>query len=129
MDPTSTGEHTGAVSAKVSINTEAHVLQRANGSVMLASPTQPEVFMLAAIDGRLTRTAEGLLAVGRENDQTVLRFPYGTELADDGQSVDVPGLGAVRLGDAIRGGGGYADVADLPAEYGGVTALFDWQAA
>ena len=44
------------------------------------------------------------------------QFPFGTTLAEDGRSVEVPGLGTVELGDSIAGGGGYISLSNVPEE-------------
>lgn len=90
--------------------------QRANGTILLAATVQPEGMMDAEIAGTLTRTDSGCLALASETESYVLQFPFGTELADDGESVNVPGLGVVHIGDEIAGGGGYIDVPGAPEE-------------
>jgi len=91
--------------------------QRAGDSILLAAPERPEAFMDALIAGTLVRTDAGCLAVQGADELTyVLQFPFGSRLAEDGESVEVPGLGVVRLGDAIEGGGGYVDVPSAPEE-------------
>ncbi|WP_146077873.1 hypothetical protein [Pseudoclavibacter sp. AY1F1] len=35
-----------------------------------------------------------------------VQFPHGTALSDDGQSVNIPGVGEVAIGELISGGGG-----------------------
>ncbi len=91
--------------------------QRAGGSILLAAPSDPGDVMDAQILGTLTRTDEGCLALASEwGDVYVLQFPFGSELSDDGESVVVPGLGTLREGDRIDGGGGYIDVPDAPEE-------------
>ncbi|MFF2274603.1 hypothetical protein [Agromyces sp. NPDC058126] len=91
-------------------------VQRAGGSIMVAASTEPEDVMEALVVGELTRTPMGCLALESGSDTHILQFPFGTTLADDGRSVEVPGLGAVELGDSIKGGGGYIKLPDVPRE-------------
>ena len=39
----------------------------------------------------------------------VLLAPYGSEVTGDGRTFELTGMGTFRVGDRIRGGGGYAD--------------------
>ena len=91
-------------------------VQRAGDSILLAAAEAPDGAMDALILGTLTHTEDGCLAVEHEGNTYVLQFPYGSRLADDGESVEVPGVGTLRLGDAIEGGGGYVNVPDAPNE-------------
>lgn len=94
----------------------APAVQRANGTILLAAHAHPESGMDAQIAGTLILTDSGCLAVTSGADSYVLEFPFGTELADDGESVNVPGLGIVHIGDEIAGAGGYIDVPGAPEE-------------
>lgn len=105
--------------------------QRAGGSVMMAIASKPGGVQLAIFEGTLMRTDQGCLAGQISNGQTlVLQFPYGSTLAQDGQSVAVPGVGTVRLGDSFSAGGGAGDLAALsgvPDECQGSASFFSWQ--
>lgn len=107
------------------------LVQRAGGSTLIAAAEQPEVHMLAVAGGVLTRTERGCLAfdAGDPGGLTVLMFPFGTVLKDDGQSVVVPDHGTVHLGDTFTAGGGFGQSADayLPEECRGGSSLFVWQ--
>lgn len=92
-------------------------VQRSGSSILLVASQQPEAYMDAQILGTLTRTDAGCLALEQGEETYVLQFPYGSVLADDGESVEVPDLGRLTIGDAIDGGGGYATgIADAPEE-------------
>lgn len=91
--------------------------QRAGGTILLAASERADAGMDALVAGTLTRTESGCLALDSGDGQVyVLQFPFGTRLADDGGSVEVPGLGTLRPGDELSGGGGYVDVPDAPEE-------------
>ena len=127
-----TKDDTGGVRPRVTVTTRPQVVQRAGGTTMLAAAIRPEAFMLAAIEATLTRTRLGCLALGDDEAMMVVQCPYGTTLSEDGTSIDVPGLGLVRIGDTVRGGGGRGepdDASDLPAECGAPISLFFWQSA
>ena len=102
-------------------------VQRADGSIMIAASTEPDEVMEALIVGVLARTPEGCLAVESGSEMHVLQFPFGTTLAEDGRSVQVPGLGTVELGDSIEGGGGYINLSDVPEECRTDDASAVWQ--
>ncbi|BDZ55148.1 hypothetical protein [Agromyces marinus] len=95
---------------------DAPRVHRADGTILLAASNPPDAAMDAIVAGTLTRTENGCLALDDLDGLHVLEFPYGTTLADDGETVEVPGLGPLRIGDAVEGGGGYLDVADAPDE-------------
>lgn len=93
--------------------------------------------MLAAIEGTLTRTDTGCLALESpyvDGAVTATMFPYGSELSPDGESVKVPELGTVRIGDQVSGGAGgfvsaeVATAAGAPPECLGGDQLLLWQA-
>lgn len=94
---------------------------------MLAAPAQSDAQMDAQIIGTLTRTDTGCLALETGTGVLVLEFPFGTRLADDGESANVPELGVVRIGDRIDGAGGYIDVRSAPEECRGGLEFAVWQ--
>lgn len=111
-------------------STGSPLVQRAGGSTMVAAAEQPEVSMLALAGGVLTRTEGGCLAFDDgDAGPTVLVFPFGTVLTDDGQGVVVPDHGTVHLGDTFTVGGGFGppDGIDLPEECRGGSSFFVWQ--
>lgn len=59
--------------------------------------------MQAILSGRIVVLEGGCLGL----DAIPLQFPFGSELLSDGSGVEAPGLGVVRVGDEISGGGGY----------------------
>lgn len=65
-----------------------------------------------AIGGCVTIRDDGV-------EPIVVAWPEDTVLADDGQSLDVPGVGEVVIGSSIAGGGGELSELD-PADYEGV---------
>jgi hypothetical protein len=59
-----------------------------------------------------------------------VQFPYGSILSEDGNSVDIPDVGTLHLGDSFSGGGGDGDPDDLrgaPAECQVGTSFISWQ--
>lgn len=83
---------------------------------MVAASTEPDDVMEALVIGELARTPMGCLAIQSGSETHLLQFPFGTTLADDGRSVEVPGLGTVELGESIEGGGGYIKLSNVPRE-------------
>lgn len=76
------------------------------------------------------RTEQGCLASGTTADPAVVQFPFGSELSADGQSVEVPDFGTLRLGDTFQGGGGMGDLAyitGVPVECQTGTSFISWQ--
>ncbi len=77
----------------------------------LITQSSPTVGGLDAIVG-------GVLRVNREGCVTlepapgesyVLLAPYGSEVTGDGRTFELAGMGTFRVGDRVRGAGGYAD--------------------
>ena len=89
-------------------------VQREGDTILLVADSEPEAVMEAVVEGTLTLTADGCFAIESGDVVHPLQFPFGTRLASDGRSAVVPGLGTVRVGDAIRGGGGYVEVGEVP---------------
>ncbi len=101
--------------------------QRAHGTILLAASTQSDSGVDAPIAGTLIRTDSGCLALAADNDIHVLQFPFGTRLADDGESANVPGLGVVRTGERIDGAGGYIDVRSAPKDCHDIAEFAVWE--
>ena len=103
--------------------------QRAGGHVLWTPAHEPRFHMEALIEGNLGVTETGCFTIlpvpleiapealenlSDEDHELVLeepevrpvQFPHGTALSDDGQSVDIPGIGDVALGELVSGGGG-----------------------
>ncbi|WP_345437585.1 hypothetical protein [Microbacterium gilvum] len=115
---------TTATSNEAADENGPHAVQRAGHSVLWAAPraaTADTFHGSAVVSGTLTRTASGCLGLENAGEVEVLRFPYGSVLADDGESVEIPGHGVFSLGDTVHGGGVHladegADALDAPAE-------------
>lgn len=78
---------------------------------------EPNAIMEAMITGTLTLTESGCFAL-EDSDGTILPmlFPFGTRLSVDGETIHVPGLSPLRVGDDVEGGGGYLSLTEpLPA--------------
>ena len=98
------------VSGCASIAAGTTSIQRAGESIALVAPVPPSAVMEALLNGELARDDAGCLALDTGSERHVLQFPFGTSLHEDGEGVDVPELGEVRLGDAIQGGGGFTSL-------------------
>ncbi|WP_424466652.1 hypothetical protein [Pseudoclavibacter helvolus] len=117
------------------------ITQRAGGHVLWTPAQEPGMHMLMGIEGRLEVMDTGCFTLGhpfspeqieampaelreevtRDTEPTPVKFPYGTTLSDDGQSINVPGLGEVSIGETLTGGGGHIsldpeDAEDVPPE-------------
>jgi hypothetical protein len=79
----------------------------------LVNPTRPNGGTDAQISGILIRDDAGCFALEGEFGTYVVVFPAGTTLAEDEQSIDLPTVGTVELGDMIDWGGGYYGAAHL----------------
>lgn len=106
------------------------VVYRAGDTVLMASAQEPDAYMLAIVGGTLTRNDRGCVALDNSMGGSVaLLLPYGTKLAEDGQSLNVPELGVIRFGDQVQYGGGYGTLdgmVDIPSECTGGTDLAVW---
>jgi hypothetical protein len=115
--PIRTGLLTFAASAAVVGVTacSATAVHESEGTTLMAAGGPATAAMEALIVGTLTITEGGCIALRTDADTYPLQFPHGTRLSDDGTSVMVPGLDPLELGEAIRGGGGFVELADVPA--------------
>ena len=78
-----------------------------DGSPILVTASQPaQATREAAIIGVL-EIRDGCFIVTIYGEDLLVEWPYGTTLGDDGESVNVPGFGIVRMGDRLNAGGGY----------------------
>ena len=81
--------------------------QRANGLTLMVPALPPSAVMEALISGTLAPNDSGCFTVESDGVTYPLQFPYGTELSGEGETLHVPGVPVLKVGDAIRGGGGY----------------------
>lgn len=106
------------------------VVQRAGGSTLMAAANKPSAAADALSGGTLVHSDRGCVAIGRaDGGVSVLLFPFGSKLAEDGESVDLPGTGVVRIGDRVEHGGGVAaleSLADVPDECRAGDDLIVW---
>ena len=89
-------------------------VQRERDTILLVADSEPEAVMEAIVEGTLTLTADGCFAIESGEVVHPLQFPFGTRLASDGRSAVVPELGTVRVGDGVRGGGGFVAAGEVP---------------
>jgi hypothetical protein len=79
---------------------------------------RPTVMLAALIEGDLVKTDEGdcwAIANGSA-DPVALLFPVGTTADAANETVDIPSLGRLSVGDRISGGGGYFSPAESGVE-------------
>ncbi|MBF4548683.1 hypothetical protein [Pseudoclavibacter sp. VKM Ac-2888] len=100
-------------------------------TVLLAASEAPETIMEARIGGTLGLNEGGCWVVVENDYETLLQFPFGSTLTQDGRGVDVPGVGVVGEGDTIGGSGGIDSAPpETPAICGGPAQVMAfWQAA
>ena len=65
-----------------------------------------EVVMQAGVGGRLRVNAAGCFSLGEH----ILVAPPDSDVIDEGQAIEVTGVGRFSVGDLVEGGGGYAAV-------------------
>lgn len=110
--------------------TDTPIVHRADGTVLMAAASEPDAHMLAIVGGTLTRNDRGCVALAdHTRGSTVVLFPFGTTLAEDGRSVSVPRTGVIRFGDQAAHGGGAGTLdglANVPSECTGGTDLLVW---
>ena len=78
----------------------------------------------AEVRGRVQAGVGGCLGLVTEgvNEPVSVIWPEGTELADDGKSIDIPDVGQARVGQYVSGAGGEISdpsgdrFADVPPE-------------
>ncbi|NQX13309.1 hypothetical protein HQQ80_16910 [Microbacteriaceae bacterium VKM Ac-2855] len=91
-------------------------VQRGRDVTAMVESTAPSFVMQAIVAGSLTVTDTGCFALDSGGTVRPVQFPFGTRLGDDGETVLVPGLEPIRVGDDVSGGGGYMDLENAPAE-------------
>lgn len=84
-----------------------------SGSVLLTPVREPDRPMYNQVMGTLGLSDTGCWYLDDGTGSALVQFPFGSTLSEDGQSVDVPGLGTVRAGDAIDGTG---EVGSAPSD-------------
>ena len=72
---------------------------------LVATDVRPSVFLTAEVEGELS-VVGGCFGL----DDTAVLFPVGTTRTSDG--LDIPGVGAVGLGEQLAGGGGSSSLGD-----------------
>lgn len=100
--------------APVRVGDETAV-QTVDGSLAVLRPPPPLLGGTggpdAIVAGTLAVLDGGCLGFrGEDGSQLAVVWPSGTTALPDAVGVDVPGMGAYRLGEAVEGGGGYGGV-------------------
>ncbi|MGO2751574.1 MAG: hypothetical protein ACTIA6_16100 [Pseudoclavibacter sp.] len=97
------------------------LLAKTTGDTVLLTPEHaPTRPMYNRVIGTLELSDTGCWYLVDGQSRALLQFPFGSVLSDDGQSVDVPGLGAVRAGVTIDGTGEVGSApSDTPESCGG----------
>jgi hypothetical protein len=86
----------------------------ADGHVALVNPNTSAVALAASSGGILTLINQKCFAVITESAVSVAVFPQGTAISADGESLTIPRIGTVTLGDSFVAGGGYVEPAKSP---------------
>lgn len=76
---------------------------------LVTEPRPSEGGMDAIVSGVLGVNDQGCLTIDGGDAPHVLIAPYGSTAVDD-ETVDLVGLGRFRVGDSVRGAGGWLDV-------------------
>ena len=77
---------------------------------LLTEPAGPHVRDYAIVTGVLGVNAKRCVTLqGGDDKKYVLIAPRGSRVLADGESFDLVGMGQFRLGDKVRGGGGWYD--------------------
>lgn len=74
--------------------------------MLLTASSPAETSREAAITGVLD-IRDGCFVVSSDEGDWLVEWPHGTTLGEDGESVNMPDFGAVRVGDVLDAGGGY----------------------
>jgi hypothetical protein len=84
--------------------------------LVVQDPPKPgEAYLMARIYAKLEVSDAGCFAL----DGELLVAPHGSTVLPDGSGIDIPGLGVVKVGETIDGGGGhseYATESEVPAK-------------
>lgn len=101
----------------------------AGASVLLTAAEEHNTSLTNILEGTLGLSETGCWVLDEQGTQTLLQFPYGSTLSDDGTSVNVPGLGNVSVGDEIVGVGARGSAPDnLPEACGNAgQRMLVWQ--
>jgi hypothetical protein len=102
-------------------------VQEAGGTTLFAATAT--IQMDALLIGTV-RLQDGCFVAGSSDARTTpLIFPKGTRLSADGESAEVPGVGTVTDGDAIRGGGGLVPEVGITGHCAQGGDVIMWQSA
>lgn len=74
--------------------------------VLLTASGAVEASREAAITGVL-EIRDGCFVVSGDEGDWLVEWPHGTTLGENGESVNVPDFGTIRVGDRLDAGGGY----------------------
>lgn len=85
-------------------------------ATLVAATSRPDVVPLALISAELGIVGDGCFGlVGPDGTGTAVVFPIGTTA--DGDSVDIPGLGIVSVGERLEGGGGFSSPPESSVDF------------
>ncbi|WP_305706482.1 hypothetical protein, partial [Nocardioides sp.] len=98
---------------------------RAGVVLLTAEPPAPgerEPIMEAGVGGTLVVNSAGCVALqsSPEHEPAPLVAPAGSRIEGDAGTIELAGLGGVRVGDIVEGGGGhfeYASLDEVPEEW------------
>jgi len=83
--------------------------QHADGPILLTQPTPQGGGMDAIVQGVLGINAQGCVVI---DDKFVVIAPYGSKDVGDGRTFELTGMGRFRVGETVRGAGGYLEKAE-----------------
>lgn len=81
---------------------------RSEDSPTLLVASQPTNSVREAAIAGVLELRDGCFVVTDDEGDWLIEWPFGSTLGEDGESVDVPDFGTVRLGDVLEGAGGYS---------------------
>ncbi|WP_188959738.1 hypothetical protein [Modestobacter marinus] len=109
---------TGSAEGPQSVEGGFQVREVGGALVLLRpAPPEPEFMMQALISGRVAVIEGGCIGIAGGREGHLVAWPSTTTFDSDGIALQVPGLGVFRVGDFLRGGGGfgYSSNMALPA--------------
>lgn len=107
-------------------HTSSPATRPGDGVVLLtaepAAPGERESIMEAGVGGTVVINAAGCVALqsSPEHEPAPLVAPTGSRVEEDATTIELAGLGGVRVGDVVEGGGGhfeYASLDEVPEEW------------
>lgn len=80
--------------------------QPAGRTILVTQPEPQSGGMDAIVQGVLGINSQGCVVI---DDTFVMIAPYGSTVIDDGRTFELTGMGRFRVGEQVRGAGGYLE--------------------